>query len=294
MYTIPDPDYIKNIMRITGMPEDAISEVSDAYENLIARPDFAEAAREAVRATIADESSRDMLWDYAGKVGIRPRLLLLIICYICTPVTEKLFAEQGLSREIYLDSLSDITVWAKVAKKEWDGWGMQEYGWIQRTLRGKLYKFGRMQFELEEFDQDEYVNEKLGVYLKRGDTVINCHIPEGDSLTLEKRLDSYKRAEEFFKSELFVMESYLLYLPLRNYLPEGSNLLLFMDDYEIIASWDDPGMGDMWRIFGMHSDYTRGMPQDTRLQRAFSKMIAEQGATGKGYGVRIGAVRKNI
>ena len=273
-------------MEITGMPDDAIAEVSSAYEKLLAFPGFAEWAREMMSA----------IYEYAEAHGLRPRLLVLIICYMCTPETKKRFAEQGLSDEIYIDSLSDITVWAKVAKREWDGWGMQEYGWIQRTLRARLYKFGRMQFELEEFEPkniDSYVNKKLGVSLKTGDTIINCHIPEGGPLTLESRLDSYKRAEDFFKSDIFVMESYLLYPPLRNYLSEGSNLLLFMDDYEIIDSWDCPNMFDMWRIFGMHDDYTRDMPQETRLQRAFSKMIAEHGATGQGYGIRIGSIRRN-
>jgi len=47
-----------------------------------------------------------------------------------------------------------------------------------------------------DFDADCY--EKCGNTLKRGDTVINFHIPSAGPLTDEKRLDSYKQAYKFF------------------------------------------------------------------------------------------------
>lgn len=48
----------------------------------------------------------------------------------------------------------------------------------------------------------------------------------------------------------FVCGSWLLYEGHREFLPENSNILRFMDDFDIIRSADKEKFGDGWRVFG--------------------------------------------
>ena len=151
------------------------------------------------------------------------------------------------------------------------------------------FGLGRFQFEETGFDADYY--EKCGVVLKRGDKVYNFHIPSAGPLTDEKRIDSYKQAYQFFGGKdgepmAFVCGSWLLYDGHREFLPENSNILRFMDDFDIIRNQEREKFSDGWRVFGRYSDGpVDDLPEDTSIRRAFKQRLQQGKPTGYGYGV---------
>ena len=171
-------------------------------------------------------------------------------------------------------------------------WGSFVAGWFPGFFNLTRFALGRLQFEIVEFD-GEY--EKDGKKLKKGDKVINVHIPRTlTPLDKKSRDDAYSQAAEFFRNMTdgapiaFVCSSWLLYPEAEKILPAHSNIRGFMADYDIIRSKvDEEGdYHNMWRLFDM--DFTgdfNDYPEDSSLRRAYKKFLLDGNRTGSGYGV---------
>ncbi|QOV19367.1 hypothetical protein INP51_15765 [Blautia liquoris] len=122
-----------------------------------------------------------------------------------------------------------------------------------------------MQYEYSSFFLDEY--SLNGVTLKKGDKVINMHIPSSGSFSEKTRMDSYQRAYRFFEKDFpektvpIVCSSWLLYPGYRD-------------------------ITDSWRIFGKDAGKPPvDLPRDTSLQKAFAEYLEKGGTPGVGYGI---------
>ena len=166
-------------------------------------------------------------------------------------------------------------------------WGMREFKWLANALRGKLFRLGRLQFEEVPLEHCDY--NKHGVnYKKHKDTVIGVHIPEDGRMSKEDRLDSYQQAYKMFNNPVFICETYLFYPKQYDFLSPESNIIGFMNEFDVVYSEEDRGMKDMWRIFGMRDNYApENLPRDTSLQRAYASHIEKTGKNGMGYGIMV-------
>ncbi len=243
--------------------------------------------RELLPGDREEDTAKTMLSDAAAGFGMEPNRVLLAATVLLTRNMEDEYRKHGYAEDIFLDSLQDIPIWAKCCHEETGLWGMKQFSWLEKTLRAKLWRLGRLEFEHIGFEAEHY--GKNGVILNKDDTVINVHIPEGSPITREKCEDSFKKAVSFFGSNVFVCESWLLWPAHREMLDEKSNIRAFMDLFDIVEAWEKPDTHDLWRIFGYLKDYTpETLPERTKLQRAYKKrLIANGGLTGGGYGVYI-------
>ena len=211
--------------------------------------------------------------------------LLLGAC----PALRERYAEKGIDEAIFWKSIEDMRWKLRECMDCEEVWGTFVPHWYRGFFEMTRFGLGRFQFEEADFDADYY--EKCGNTLKRGDTVINFHIPSAGPLTDEKRLDSYKQAYKFFGGKdgeptAFVCGSWLLYEGHREFLPENSNILRFMDDFDIIRSADREKFSDGWRVFGKYSNGpVDDLPEDTSIRRAFKQRLQQGKPTGYGYGV---------
>ncbi|MBR5619688.1 MAG: hypothetical protein IKW76_08130, partial [Clostridia bacterium] len=70
------------------------------------------------------------------------------------------------------------------------------------------------------------------------------------------------------------------------FLPPQSNILKFMDCFDIISSADSEVFNDKWRIFANYKDAEPAdLPRDTSLRRAFADRLLAGGKTGSGWGI---------
>lgn len=264
------------------MPDDACREIYE-YLDFFKNDEEFKSIKEIF---YTGEDVEGLLFELAKKKGKRPLLTVLAFCYFCADRMYEIFTDKGFGDKVYIDSFTDVRVWALTCKNNYGEWGMKEFCWLQKTLRGELYRLGRLQFEFFPFPYEHYENH--GVVINKGDTVINTHIPEDGGFPRAERLESYRQAYEKLGRLPFVCESYLLYPAQYEFLNPDSNIVDFMNEYEIIHCEENDKMNDMWRIFGVRESYEAStLPRNTSLRRAYADHIEKTGKNGWGFGVLI-------
>ena len=164
--------------------------------------------------------------------GIRNLLSFLFMC----EAVEKKYEERGLPHDVLVDTLSDIVVWTKAWTSAKGSLYLREIGWIASDMRLEIFKIGRLQYCMSNAKADV---EKYGI--KKGDNVIDIHIPAGESLTPEACRESLSKAKEFFAKyfpefsyKCFTCDSWLLDDKLEQYLPQTSNIIQFANMFDKI------------------------------------------------------------
>ena len=148
------------------------------------------------------------------------------------------YIEKGIDLKIYFDTIDDIRIWALNCLKETNQYGLKEIYWINEHLRMRIFKLGRLQFQKRESTEfKEWVSTQLNI---DKDYFYFIHIPEGERLSYESVLDSYRQAKEFYKDDMiFAAESWMLSDKLDELLGSESNIVKLKNDYIILSKLDD-------------------------------------------------------
>jgi hypothetical protein len=64
---------------------------------------------------------------------------------------------RGIDREISYATLADLELWIREHRNRFGRFGFSEQCWLNRHFRGLVYTLGRLQFEINIFDQDFHV-----------------------------------------------------------------------------------------------------------------------------------------
>ena len=203
------------------------------------------------------------------------------------------YREQGISEEIFWESVNDLKYKFKECVECKECYGTFVAGWNSGFICLNRFALGRFQFEHNEWNHDDFTTS-AGVTIKKGDKTVGFHIPSsGVPLTDEVRLDAYKKAYEFFKDEIredgniiFECGSWLIYEDYKTFLPENSNTVKFINDFEIVSSEPRDKFNDAWRIFAKWGyKNPKKWPEDTSMRRAFKKFVLDGNKTGHGHGI---------
>ncbi|MFA6948235.1 MAG: acyltransferase domain-containing protein [Eubacteriales bacterium] len=276
-------DY-KILFNKISLPDEAVSIFDAVYKRVVSEAGFYADYINVRDKYFGGDCSFKYIAALAEKYSIEPYGLALAFTILYSATMRRNYCEKGYDEEIFYDSLRDLTIWSKVCRRDFGVWGLREYDWLSNQLRCEIFRLGRLQFHYQKFECDSFT--KSGHTVRRGDTVINMHIPEGDPLTVESRLDAYRRAYEFFCCGTFVCDSWLLYPKHEQFLPKNSNVLSFMHDFDIIKDSESGDLHNMWRIWGRHENYDpQTLARDTSFRRAYADWLSETGKTGDGYGV---------
>lgn len=226
--------------------------------------------------------------------GVNAHSLQLVFLIIASEELHRVYREKGLSEEMFWDTLKDLRYKYKECCNCQNAHGIFVGSWELGFYRLTRFALGRFQYDTDErFDIDEYTT-KSGVTIKKGDKVLNFHIPSsGIPLSDENRLDSFKKAYDYFKDfrrddglMIFVCHSWLLYDGYKEFLPKKSNILKFLNDFEIIECHETEKFGDAWRIFDRYGyGAPEKWPADTSLRKAFKERVLSGKKTGAGYGL---------
>ncbi len=191
----------------------------------------------------------------AERFGENEYTLDFVFVLCCLPILKVRYAEAGIGEDIFYNTCDDLRCKLGECIECRGVPGTFVASWYNGILAMEIFGLGRFEYELWEHDEEDYI-APCGKALRHGDPEINFHIPSsGVPITDEARLDSYKRAYEFYKDKLvggvafFRCNSWLLYPDHREFLPENSNILRFMDDFDIVSYKVWPELGDLWRIF---------------------------------------------
>ncbi len=224
---------------------------------------------------------------------IKKYALHMVFLIICSETVLEKYHEKGIDEAIFWDSALDMKYKFKECVNCKEQYGTFVAGWNSGFLALNRFALGRFQFEYNRWDGPDFTT-KCGITIKKGDKTVGFHIPSsGVPLTDEVRYDSYKRAYEFFKdwrrddgTMIFECGSWLIYEPYKTFLPENSNTIKFINDFEITDSGEHKKFYDAWRVFDKWG-YKRPQywPEDTSMRRAFKKWVLDGNKTGHGHGV---------
>lgn len=213
-----------------------------------------------------------------GKENFR---LLFLYCY-CRLAAEDFekYIEKNIPEQVYWDTFSDISIWCMNCFNQFGEYGLQEYRWLYRHIDLTLFRLGRLQFEKAESPKAIETEN-----IKKGDRVINIHIPQGEKLGFEASKKSLKWAFEVFGKDVpYLCCSWLLCPDLKNVLDENSNILKFQSLFSIVETNYESREGEK-RIFGNINDNACEYPENTSLQRNAKSYLISGGKFGDSLGI---------
>ena len=161
---------------------------------------------------------------------------LLSFLYLCEGLSQR-YAEAGIPEDILLATLGDLLLWT-------DAWSdvkgelyLGELPWLAQTMRMRLFRIGSLEFMAGKAHGD---CEALG--LKKGDPIVEVHIPSGADLSPEACRASLAGARAFFESYYpeykfnhFTCHSWLLDPALDALLKPESNIIAFRNMFTPIS-----------------------------------------------------------
>lgn len=227
----------------------------------------------------------------AAKIHSYTAYLVLFIAL--TKMLRQRLAQLKVSKKNVLLTISDFVYKMRECEAIHGVVGIEQWGWYVRFFSLRIIAIGRLQFEVKEFKGGVY--KKGERVLKGGDTVLGVHIPRNGEPLDEKLCNrAFKEAKAFFCPLLgvediaFVCSSWMLYEKNRELLPESSNIIRFMNRFDIVESVEisDEGATPMPFIFLMkRGTPISALPRDTSLRRAYAEMLESGGKFGFGTGI---------
>ena len=206
---------------------------------------------------------------------------------------EKLYEEKNIPGDVLTDTINDLAVWIN-RNHDWFGeWGFAQHGWLNLHIRCKLFKLGRLQFEMRELSDSVTLNKDgREVVLNPGDRVLGIHIPRGGKMEESACLDSFERAKEFFPKyfgynfKAFTCSTWLFDPDFDKLLPPDSNILKFQKLFTIF-----PGEEGYWGLDYVFVNITKenikDAPKDTYFRKKLAEHLLAGGKMHSGVGYRL-------
>jgi len=282
---------LEQVFNKLDMPQEVREIVANMREKHGELPDLQDMLFDS---DISEEALVKSMRQRANDLNEHEYTFALYLLLISAERLRKQYKIQGISDEIFWDSLMDIKYKLRECKELHNIWGTFVFGWFPGFYRMARFALGRFQYDLCKYWwQTPY---KYGYkVIEKDSPVLSTHIPSsGVPITKDLRIESYKKAYEFttemkgYRPLAIVCDTWLFYPEHRNFLPKGCNILDFMNDFEIIESVETEGFPDDWRIFGAASKLPPDQwPTGTSLQRAFAERVRAGLPTGIGRGILI-------
>ena len=111
--------------------------------------------------------------------------------------THDFYKSKIISDDVFYDTIKDVAVWCENNQNN----GLKNYRWLHNHASGKLFKIGRLQFQMYKAPMGP---DYTKLPFKRGDNLLYIHIPQGEKLTRESCTDSVRRGNSTTTSVLYL------------------------------------------------------------------------------------------
>ena len=203
---------------------------------------------------------------------------------------ERLYEEKAMPRDVLTETIADLSVWINRHYNWFGEWGFSDCGWLNLHLNGKLFKLGRLQFEIGH--TLGALPEECKLDLKEGDPYLNVHVPRGGSIDEAGCLESFERAKAFFPQyfnidfKAFGCHTWLFNPDFEEMLPYDSNILKFQRLFNICKTYENYDV--LHYVFvNITKENIKDAPTDTRLRRAIIEHVLGGGTIQSGTGYRM-------
>lgn len=271
-----------------------------AYEKIMSNKDSGEILLSLIRGYDKDtryikSTHIDDINKMAKLSDVHPYTATMLTLILLSRKMRERLLKLGLTKRVVLNTILDFK-WKIIECKKLHGVpGTDHFDWYTRFLELRLFALGRLQFELRSYQGEEItVGERV---IKEGMPVLYTHIPkDGSPLDIKLCNASFKEAKKVFAKLLGIEDipvlcaSWLLYPKNRDFLPESSNIIKFMDRFTLVSV--DHCRRDRNSVIPFVFEVkmntpTEELPEETSLQRAYKAHLLEGGRMGAGTGVLI-------
>lgn len=290
-------EFLQSFMKYYDYPEIAVKEFTRIEIRLDTEPDFGAKMDKIVKEYMfptADGMGEalDSVKELSAEYGENEYTMDFVFILNCVPILKQRYEAAGISETIFWQSADDFRCKLLECIECKGVPGTFVAGWNDGTFKMTRFAYGRFQYELKVYDWENDFVTSCGKIMRVGDTYVNMHIPSsGIPLTDDVRLASYKEAYEHYKHlfpdgrVLFCCGSWLLYPRHREFLPPHSNILKFMDDFEVVGWAEKETFENGWRVYGKYADLPYSeLPRDTSLRKAYAEWLEAGNKAGDAFG----------
>ena len=214
---------------------------------------------------------------------------LLTFLYLCEGLQKKANG-LGIPEEVLIETLKDIVIWTENYTEMKGTLFLGELEWLNIHMQFEMFRLGRLQFRMAKAYRDI---PEAGI--RKGDNVMEIHIPRGSKLDIGECERSIAWAKEFFAHYFpefaytcFTCNSWLLDDTLKEYLPENSNIIRFGSLFTKVYSREMNCL--LSSIF--RSDTTEENLQDAVCTSSFAQRIKDAVLAGKQFHMTLGFIAK--
>lgn len=260
-----------------------------------ADPTFSRAVEEAICAYDESDSAFEAYLDtFSAQEGIPAEELTLYIYLLLSERMLKSCRALGMDDGHFYETALAFFSCCKYLYDRTGIYGISRWPhreWFRRYLSNKIYRLGRLEFELIESPYSVQLGEHC---LREGTPCLSVHIPRYAPLNEEECEKSYQQAKAFFKQFygmdtcFFYCSSWLLHPWIGVCLPDGA-IANFQSKFTLVAVEEDENsirhmMGNVF----LHPDVPLAeLPQDTRIRRLIKERLENGAPLGKAHGYRL-------
>ena len=289
--------FIQKFMQYYNYPKDAVRVLTEAEQRLDAEASFGAAvdtlSERYKNGELDFHAALELLDGISEKYGMDERTLKFVFILNLTEWVREKYRQADIPDAVFWETFDDLRSKLLECMECEYTVGTFVPGWYADFLALKIFKYGRFEYQIGEYDLDFDFDTACGIHLTKGDRVLNLHIPSGGApLTDEVRMDSYRKAYDalghLFPDGRMIVKcgSWLLYPNHRKFLPKRSNILRFMDDFEFVCAEEKDSFYYDWRIFGHYSDLPLAeMPRDNSLRSAYLDWLLAGNKCGDAIGI---------
>ena len=217
------------------------------YKKLGFLPEYDKEFERALKEIPISDAITVEKYDPAEQDGKRN---LLSVLYFCEALAKR-YEEKGIEESVLLDTLGDIPIWTNLWSELRGELYLGELSWLANHLKMRLFRIGSLEYMMGKAPCD---CPELG--LKKGDNVLDMHIPHNSPLSPEECRRSLRMARDFFAKHYpefryshFSCHSWLLDTELAGMLKPGSNILAFQEIFHIIEGSESESFAALRYIF---------------------------------------------
>ena len=167
------------VMDRLEFPEEAKKAIANAEEKIIANEKANKIYESMYRAYWLKKKNfhtfSDKVKALAEEIGEHVYTVNLVLLLNCTKPLLAKYKAEGISEDIYWNTIVDLRCKMLECKENYDVWGTFVEGWFMGFYTLERFGLGRFQYELSDFGEEIY--EDNGVVIKDSEFVLGMHIP---------------------------------------------------------------------------------------------------------------------
>ena len=261
------------------------------YEKLEFPPEFDEEFGRLLRA--APDSCAKSFAEYASVSGEEdPGQNLIMLLWFCEEL-EAEYRKRGIPEKVLLDTVADIKISVGRFYDREERLGLQSLRGFAPYFSMELFRLGRLQFCMTGAPRD--IPERN---IRKGDSIVDIHIPKGTPLLPGECKKSIGYADAFFR-KFFPEYSYRHYLcfswlldeGLQRFLDERSNIIRFQKMFDVVYKRQEDSILHFMFRFGFRD---REELRDWVPRSGFAEAVKEYALSGGVFYNALGVLRKDI